>query len=775
MNSLIVKKFISFIFILLLTTSLCSKTPFNKEFSEYLALSKAEVSKTNSENILDQLILYGGAEAELSFAKVTGRTLEIQLSPIDQEGNVTQPPPSEVLIDYPRSQLWEGRSIKDQVQFQAGDLKIEVTPSPLSIVVNRPDGTIVQELTWDDNSGAFRFRTEAEVFGLGHGGPQFDRRGNVFPMRDGWGAYERPTHGSRVATPKLIGVDGWSMFVHHPISSNNKFDLSKDKGIFTPDEEKLNRPMRLFITAWEEPAEALSEYRIIAGETPMPPLWSLGYMQSHRTLESREQMLQVAHNFRSGNLPADALIYLGTGFTPSGWNHGHGSFEFNEEIFDEPEEIFSKLNELDFNVVLHTYSPPEGLHGSSIEEASDDSVHIRNYWKDHHEQIAKLGVDGWWPDGGEGLSSESRVARYRMYWEGPLHTEPNVRPWNINRTGYSGAHRYGGWIWSGDPDSYWKTLKTQIAVGLNHVVSLTPFWGSDTGGFLPSEELTGELYVRWFQFSTFTASLRGHGRAWHLRLPWGWNTAELGPPEVDQFSDAFEDGYPHPEELRNALVEPIVREYLHLRYRLLPYSYKLFRETHDTGLPPMRAMWLHYPDDPQAVSRDDQFMWGRDLLVAPVYTKDANERTLYLPEGKWYDFWTNETKDGARRITRRVDLATLPLYVRAGAILPLDPVRQYTTQPVEDPVTFRIYPGAIGKYRWYRDDGKSQEYQQGEYSWTLLSWDEDYQKLTIEPDPDSEGRPPKGTTIRFKLIEKGATGGKLKTIEWDGTQTEVIF
>lgn len=721
----------------------------------------------------DPIIRYAGQHAELSVVQVTNRTYEIQLTPIgfDTESQAE----SDVLIQYPRNEVWEGNSVSDEARVSIGDITFEVLHSPLRIIFRNGEDAIIQELTWPDDSGEMHFRTEASVFGLGHGGPQFDRRGEIFPMRDGWGAYERPTHGSRVSTPMIIGADGWSLFIHHPASQENSFDLRNENGIFRPGEEEAKLPLKLLITLWDEPSEVLSEYRVIAGETPMPPLWSLGYMQSHRTLESREQMLQVARNFRDRMLPADAVIYLGTGFTPAGWNRGHGSFEFNEEIFNNPEEIFSELNDLDFRVVLHTYSPPVGLFGSAVGEESDDEKHISNYWLDNHVDIFNMGVDGWWPDGGEPLSSESRVARYRMYWQGPLYSRPDVRPWNINRTGYSGAHRYGGWIWSGDPDSYWKTLKTQIEVGLNHVVSLTPFWGSDTGGFLPSEELTGELYIRWFQFSTFTTSFRGHGRAWHLRLPWGWNSAELGPAEVDNFSDAFEDGYPDINELRNSLIEPIARQYLNLRYQLLSYNYAMIRETHDTGMPPMRAMWLHYPDDPNAVKLGDQYMWGRDMLIAPVYEKDAEHRILYLPEGKWYDFWTNEKFTGNREITRKVDLATLPIYIRAGSIIPIDPVRQYTSQEVNDPVTFKIYPGEDGVYRWYRDDGESQQYIDGNYSWTRLSWDNQNSRLTIEPDPESEGEANQTTNIRFKLMETGATGGKTKFLDWNGVKKVLEF
>lgn len=725
-----------------------------------------------------QNVTYAGEPAVLSIYKVTERTLEITLTPLGSGdefstyGNIS----SDILVDYPREELWTGGEVGNQISREFGDYRIEISSSPLRVTVTETNGTVTQELTWPDgDDGRMEFHTDAPVFGLGHGGPQFDRRGEEFPMRDGWGAYKRPTHGSRVAAPMIMGADGWSVFLHQPVNEGNVFDLRGEKGSLIPDSETLNSPMQLLLTLWDEPEQIFSEYGIYAGNTPMPPIWSLGYMQSHRTLESREQMLQVARNFRERKLPSDAVIYLGTGFTPSGWNRGHGNFEFNEEIFDEPVEIFSELNDLDFRVVLHTYSPPVGLHGESIEETSGDPKHIRNYWLNNHEDIFNMGVDGWWPDGGEPLSSESRVARYRMYWDGPLYSRPNTRPWNINRTGYSGVHRYGGWIWSGDPDSYWETLETQIAVGLNHVVSLTPFWGSDTGGFLPSRELTGELYIRWFQFSTFTPSFRGHGRAWHLRLPWGWNTGELGPPEVDAFSDAFENGYPFPEELRNGLIEPIAREYLNLRYKLLTYSYNLMRETHDTGLSPMRAMWLHYPNDEKAVALGDQYMWGRDILVAPVVEKGANERTIYLPEGNWYDYWTNEPVEGGRDVTRRVDLATMPLYVRAGAILPIDPVRQFTTQQVDEPITFQIYPGENGTYSWYRDDGESQEYIDGNYTRTLLTWNDDNGELTIEPNPDDTGNGNQAAEIQFELIETSATGGVNRHIEWDGTKTTLSF
>jgi len=325
------------------------------------------------------------------------------------------------------------------------------------------------------------------------------------------------------------------------------------------------------------------------------------------------------------------------------------------------------------------------------------------------------------------------------------------------------VQRYGGWIWSGDVDSKWETLAAQVSVGQNHSLSLTPFWGSDTGGFYPTRELTGELYVRWFQFSAFCPSFRSHGRTWHLRLPWGWNTGELGPVEHNQGPD--------PNETRNSDVEPICKKYLELRYRLLTYNYGLCREAHDTGLPLMRALWLYYPDDSDAIKRGDEYLWGRDIIVAPVVEKGASERRVYLPEGLWYDFWSNEKYTGGKEISRKVDLATLPLFVRAGTILPLDPVRQYTSESIDGPLTLRIYTDCDGSYRWYQDDGKSLDYLKGQFSWTNMKWNDSDRTLVIEPDNNGErfGDWPK--KIRVELVPDGT----VRTVDFNGKHLEMKF
>jgi alpha-glucosidase (family GH31 glycosyl hydrolase) len=299
------------------------------------------------------------------------------------------------------------------------------------------------------------------------------------------------------------------------------------------------------------------------------------------------------------------------------------------------------------------------------------------YWP-YHKPLYDLGVDGIWPDQGDGLDEPSRLARIRMYWEGPQQYRPNERPFALHRNGSPGMQRYGAFLWSGDVYSTWETLKTHVPVAINTGLSGIPFWGTDIGGFVPTADYTGELHVRWFQFGAFCPSFRSHGRNWHLRLPWGWNMGKIGPSELRGYTGGAAD--PDPKELNNPQVEPIVKKYLELRYRLMPYTYTIARECCDTGLPLMRALWLHHPDDARAAATGDEFLWGRDILVSPVVEKGARARRLYLPRGRWFDFWTEQGLDGGREIDRDVDLATMPLHVRAGAIVPMGPVRQYTDE-----------------------------------------------------------------------------------------------
>jgi alpha-glucosidase/alpha-D-xyloside xylohydrolase len=577
-------------------------------------------------------------------------------------------------------------------------------------------------------------------------------------MRNGQGGYELRTHGGRVPIQWLVGTDGWGMFIHHPLGA---FDFTGTQGTLTPADESL--PIDVFVVASQDPTVLLGEYARITGYAELPPLWAFGYMQSHRTLAGPDEIMTVAKTFREKKLPCDALIYLGTEFTPSGWNTRNGEFSWKKENFPNPAKAIDDLHALHYKVVLHSViegrrmsgtvagacTPEKAVpSGRTPDDRWPEDRAVECYWP-YHKPVMDLGVDGWWPDQGDGLDGRSRLARIRMYWEGPQLYRRNERPFALHRNGYAGMQRYGAFLWSGDVYSTWETLKTHVPVAVNTGLSGIPYWGTDIGGFVPTPEYTGELHVRWFQFGTFCPSFRAHGRTWHLRLPWGWNTGELGPDEVRSYTGGA--GNPDPSELRNARVEPIIRKYLELRYRLLPYTYTVAKECCETGLSMIRSLWLHYPQDAAAVVRGDQFLWGRDLLVSPVVEKGATSRRLYLPKGSWFDYWTDERLEGGREIDRSVDLETMPLHVRAGAIIPHAPVREYTEQQTSEPLTIVVYPGADGVFTLYEDDGRSFDYRTGEFMKLVMAWDDAARRLSLRLAPGSRMLPPANRPIRVRI------------------------
>ncbi len=694
-------------------------------------------------------IRVAGLPVEIVVAPVSAETVRISLQPIDNgrlrpipdDGSLVQPAWGEPAA------RWRGPSSRTA---HSGNLTVNLAPDPLTIGIEA-GGRVVQKLRIDRDTGVVWFTLgDGPILGMGQGGPQFDRRGSADRMRSGQGGYRLRTHGGRVPVPWLIGTSGWAMFFHQPLGT---FDLSGAEGKFDPGAAPL--PLDVFVVASREPAAVMAEWARLTGRPELPPLWSLGYQQSHRTLSSREEILAEAKTFREKKLPCDTLIYLGTGFTPSGWNTQNGSFSFNGRVFPDPERMFRELHELNFKVALHVAILARDLRGTArdrCEVSRYDEEQAGCYWH-QHRRLAALGVDGWWPDEGDPLNLAARLARNRMYWEGPQLDRPHERPFALHRNGGAGMQRWGAFLWTGDPYSTWETLRTHLPVAVNTALSGIPLWGSDIGGFVPTRELTGELYVRWFQFGAFCPSFRAHGRTWKLRLPWGWNTGELGPDEVRQSSDASN---PDPSELRNPHVEPICKRYLELRYRLLPYLYSALREGSQNGMPVIRGLWIHYPDDPAAVARGDQYLWGRDILVAPVTEKGATSRLLYLPRGTWYDFWTEEKQAGGREIARPVDLATMPLYVRAGAVLPMGPVKQYTGEKVDGPLTLTVYPGADGAAMVYEDDGITFDYRRGEWMGLRATWNDATRALALSLAAGSKMLPPLRRSLEVRLAGQQA-------------------
>jgi alpha-glucosidase (family GH31 glycosyl hydrolase) len=286
-------------------------------------------------------IHFAGQPAELVVSEVSERTLRLVLTPAG-----ASPIQSTVLVPFPSTEILRARDLPGEKELRVGELRVIVKPQPLSFSIRRADGKLVQELTFPESTnGAVSFRTEAPLFGLGEGAQQFDRRGALYPMEPGWGAWNRPVLGSVVPSPFLIGADGWALFAHRP---EGQFDLRDGKGTFIP---KTNAPLDLFVTDVPRPPDALTEYIRLTGRPVMPPKWALGYFQSHRTLAGPQEPLEIARTFREKKLPCEALIYLGTGYCTNGWNTGHGSLAFNTNAFVSTN--IQALHDQNFKVVFH--------------------------------------------------------------------------------------------------------------------------------------------------------------------------------------------------------------------------------------------------------------------------------------------------------------------------------------------------------------------------------------------------------------------------------------
>ena len=702
-------------------------------------------------------IIVAGRPVEIVVAAISPSTVRITalaldgalVRPLDDTGSLVAAAAGRVL----------GTRRTPFAPIRAGDLVVRFTSDPPTLHIDTAAGVALQRLVLDPQTKATSFSLgKGPLLGFGEGGPQFDRKGFTYTNRNGQGGYQLRTHGGRVPIQWLVSTDGWGMYIHRPLGA---FDLTGVEGTLTPTDDLL--PLDVFITAASDPPAILREYARITGFAELPPLWAFGYMQSHRTLAGPDEINWVASTFREKKLPCDALIYLGTEFTPSGWNTRNGEFTWKAENFPDPKRTIEEMHGQHYKVVLHVVIEGRRMSGSVGEPCTPDKAvpsgrtpddrwpedrAVACYWP-YHKPLYDLGADGMWPDQGDGLDEPSRLARIRMYWEGPQRYRPNERPFALHRNGAPGMQRYGAFLWSGDVYTTWETLKTHVPVAINTGLSGIPFWGTDIGGFVPTAEYTGELHVRWFQFGTFCPSFRAHGRNWHLRLPWGWNMGKIPPSELRGYTGGAAD--PDPKELHNPEVEPIVKKYLELRYRLLPYTYTVARECTEAGLPMMRALWLHHPRDARAVARGDQFLWGRDLLVSPVVEKGATSRKLYLPQGVWYDFWSDEKLDGGREIERAVDLATMPLHVRVGAILPLGPIKQYVDDLADGPLTVTVYPGADGSFSLYEDDGRTFDYRKGEWMRMAMTWADATRRFAVRLAPGARMRPPARRPIDVRV------------------------
>jgi alpha-D-xyloside xylohydrolase len=342
------------------------------------------------------------------------------------------------------------------------------------------------------------------------------------------------------------------------------------------------------------------------------------------------------------------------------------------------------------------------------------------YWNNERERLLKLGIDAWWQDATEpenddlvgrrtaaGRGERVRLAYpwhvTRTVYEGQRQALPNQRVMILTRSAFPGQHRHAAATWSGDIGNDWDTLKRQIPAGLNMAAAGYAYWTVDAGGFFrPGDgQYTDKAYherlIRWFQYATFLPLQRVHGY--------------MTDTEFWRYGDK---------------VEAVARQYLELRYRLLPYLYSVAHEVHAKGTPIMRPLVFDFPQDAQALDQAHSYMFGRALHVAPVVAPQASRWPVYLPQsaGGWVDFWTGERRGGGRTHEVAAPLERVPLHLRAGTIMPLGPVLQSTAEANGEVIDVHVVPGRDGAFDLYEDAGLDNAYEKGAFSVIRLSWDD---------------------------------------------------
>jgi alpha-D-xyloside xylohydrolase len=344
-----------------------------------------------------------------------------------------------------------------------------------------------------------------------------------------------------------------------------------------------------------------------------------------------------------------------------------------------------------------------------------------------NEAFSSIGMDAWWGDATEpgdpgtellgkkislGLADQFTSA-YPLFasqslYEGQRAAMPDKRVVILTRSAFPGQQRYGAAAWSGDINGDWDAFKRQIPAGLNFCLAGQPYWTTDCGGFFrPPNQYNStdynEVLTRWFQWSTFCPILRIHGFGTKTEI-WNWL----------------------PATQTNLLA------YDRLRYRMLPYNYSVAWNVTSRGYTIMRAMGMDFPEDERAWGISHEYMFGPAFLVAPVTAAQATNWNVYLPGGtSWVNFWTGETARGGQEIRVAAPLETLPLFVRAGSIVPLGPDLEYASQKPCDPVELRVYRGADGKFTFYEDEGDNYNYEKGRYATIPIAWNEAGSTLEI--------------------------------------------
>jgi alpha-D-xyloside xylohydrolase len=479
----------------------------------------------------------------------------------------------------------------------------------------------------------------------------------------------------------------------------------------------------------------IATYRNLSGNAPMFPQWAYGFWQCRERYTSGVNLVETVKEFRKRNIPMDVIVqdwqYWG--------NRGWGVPQFDTINYANPAGFIKDLHDLNSHFNISIWSNPDKNSTIGKEFVAKNRFIPNTKWLDYfnpetrkeywnilNKNLFANGVDSWWMDAVEpendALKGEKTFIGpgdfYRLtyplfvsqaVYEGQRLASSDKRVCILTRSAFLGQQRYGVINWSGDIGGTWDTYKRQIVAGLNYTITGMPYWTTDIGGFFRpgksqyTDEKYHELLTRWYQWGTFNPIFRVHGYQSETE-PWKYGQT----------------------------VEDNMRKMLNLRYRLLPYIYSEAWQVTKNGSTMMRPLVMDFREDAKAIDQPYEYMFGKSILVAPITEAGTSEWNVYLPKSaKWFDFWTGRQYNGGQTIKTPAPLDKIPLFVKAGSIIPMGKFIQYAGQKSADTLEIRVYKGADGKFDLYEDEGDNYNYEKGKYTVIPFNWDEHRQTLTI--------------------------------------------
>lgn len=595
---------------------------------------------------------------------------------------------------------------------------------------------------------SFASPADEHYYGLGQNQEGFlDLRGHALECAHDYTAPAGPS----VCVPFIVTNKGYALLWDNPSKTRVEFGFNEQ----TRWTSQVGQRVSFFVIAGDTYDKLYEGFRLLTGDVPMLPKSAYGYIQCKQRYTSQQEVLDVARGYRERHLPADVMVVDWFYFTKM------GQMDMDPKQWPDPAAMNAELHKLGFHSMISVWpryvpedryydtilkhgwfehladgTPTNGLPydraGSDIDTTNPEAA--KWYWDRVRENFVSKGFDAFWADETEpdlppngsylyvGPGTEYfNVYPYfhtKAFYDGFRHDLPQSRALVLARDAYFGAQHNGAIFWSSDIFPTWDTLKRQVPTGLNFVASGMPYWSTDIGGwqYLPGSHTPQhpplidptdarnnvghyddypELYVRWFEYATFQPNMRAHGSR--------------------NFNEVWSYG---------KQAEPILEKFLRLRYELMPYIYSLGYRAHETGAPFMRGLFMDFGDDPHTADIRDEFMFGPALLIAPVVEQGQTTRDVYLPAGTdWYDFWTNQRVRGGQTIHAHAPIDRIPIFVRAGSILPMGaPI--LSTNEHQSIAELRVYPGADGSFDLYSDDGTTYAYESGNFELTHLRWNE---------------------------------------------------